>query len=193
MLDTHGRKYVQPFIKFGAKIMMKLGLSANKVTVIAFAIGILGALVVLLDKAFIGMLIIWFSGYLDAVDGTIAREQGSTPFGTVMDITFDRIVEIALIVVLAVRHPDSSFLMLILACSIIFSMTVFLTVGNMSDKISEKSFHYQAGVAERSEGFIMFSLMVLFQGQLKIFIFIFIVLVLFTAFQRMREAHKILK
>ena len=162
MLDTNCRKFIQPFIKLGANFFIKLNITANQVTSIALIFGIASGILIYLDFPCIAIALLWFSGYLDAVDGTIARHSGSTPFGTVMDITFDRIVEISLILGLALKNPNINFLFLCLACSIIISMTIFLVTGSLTTKKSEKSFYYQPGLAERTEGFIMFSLMILF-------------------------------
>lgn len=192
MLDTHGRKYVQPIIKCFAEGFIRLGLSANQVTIIAFILGLSVSLFIYLDYLLVGMVILWVSGLLDAVDGTIARIKGSNPFGALMDITFDRIVEIGIILILAVKYPENSFLFLLLASSIIVSMTIFLTVGTLSKKTSEKSFYYQAGLAERTEGFIFFSGMILFPQQINIIVSVFILIIVFTAGQRMLEAKKIL-
>ena len=192
MLDTNCRKFIQPFIKLGANIFIKLNITANQVTSIALIFGIASGILIYLDFPYIAIALLWFSGYLDAVDGTIARHSGSTPFGTVMDITFDRIVEISLILGLALKNPNINFLFLCLACSIIISMTIFLVTGSLTTKKSEKSFYYQPGLAERTEGFIMFSLMILFQTYLNYLTLIFIFIVLFTATQRFLEGEKIL-
>ena len=72
------------------------------------------------------------------------------------------------------------------------SMTIFLTVGALSEKKGVKSFYYQAGVAERSEGFIFFSLMILFPGYLRIITNIFSILIIVTAIQRFLEAKRLL-
>lgn len=194
MLDTHCRKYIQPFIKKGAKIAIKLNLSANNITVLAMLIGVLSGVLVFYDKLIISILCLWFSGYLDAVDGTIARETKSfSAFGTVMDITFDRIVESAVILGIALKYNDLSINSLFLTVSIIISMTIFLTTGPLAENKGEKSFHYQAGLAERSEGFIMLSLMIIFKENAKIIINLFTIIVLFTACQRFIEAKRILK
>ncbi len=43
----------------------------------------------------LSVCILWFSGFLDAVDGTVARiTNKTTGFGTVMDITFDRCINL---------------------------------------------------------------------------------------------------
>ncbi|MGL4998386.1 MAG: CDP-alcohol phosphatidyltransferase family protein [Cetobacterium sp.] len=193
MLDTHCRKYIQPFIKFGACLAMKVNLTANFVTVIAMLIGVLSGLLTALDFNILGVLALWFSGYLDAVDGTIARETKTLSlFGTVMDITFDRIVEGSVIIGVAYRYSEFSFVLLLLAISIIISMTVFLTTGPLAENKGEKTFYYQAGLAERTEGFIMLSLIILLREKASIAINIFTIMVLFTAFQRFSEAKKIL-
>ena len=194
MLDTHCRKYIQPLIGVGADIAMKLGLTANGVTIIAMLLGLLSGVLVALGFNIAAVLVLWFSGYLDAVDGTIARKtKSSSPFGTVMDITFDRMVEGAVILGVAYKYTEFSFISLVLAVSIIISMTIFLTTGPLAENKGEKTFYYQAGLAERTEGFLMLSLMILLKENAGVVINIFTGMVLFTAFQRFREAKKILK
>lgn len=194
MLDTHCRKYIQPLIGVGADIAMKLGLTANGVTIIAMLLGLLSGVLVALGFNIVAVLVLWFSGYLDAVDGTIARKtKSSSPFGTVMDITFDRMVEGAVILGVAYKYTEFSFISLVLAVSIIISMTIFLTTGPLAENKGEKTFYYQAGLAERTEGFLMLSLMMLLKENAGVVINIFTGMVLFTAFQRFREAKKILK
>ncbi|WP_418964397.1 CDP-alcohol phosphatidyltransferase family protein [Cetobacterium sp.] len=194
MLDTHCRKYIQPLIGVGADLAMKLGLSANGVTIIAMLLGVFSGVLVALGFNILAVLILWLSGYLDAVDGTIARKtKSSSPFGTVMDITFDRMVEGAVILGVAYKYSEFSFISLVLAVSIIISMTIFLTTGPLAENKGEKTFYYQAGLAERTEGFLMLSLMILLKENAGIVINIFTAMVLFTAFQRFMEAKKILK
>jgi phosphatidylglycerophosphate synthase len=192
MLDTHARKYVQPLIKSVADFFMGHNFTANQVTIIAFFMGISTGFFIYFKMTILAVIFMWLSGLLDAVDGTIAREKGSTPFGTVMDITFDRLVEISVILGLALRFPEMRMIMLLLTCSIIFSMTVFLTTGMMAEKKGGKSFYYQAGVAERTEGFLFFTGMMIFINHIHIIGIIFIGAVIFTAIERLIEAKKIL-
>jgi CDP-diacylglycerol--glycerol-3-phosphate 3-phosphatidyltransferase len=193
MLDTNARKYVQPLIKKFAMIFVKLKMSANQVTVLALLIGLLPAVIFYyFDNAILAVAVLWLSGLLDAVDGTIARiTNTSSPFGTIMDLVFDRVVEISLIVCFALKF-EPSIVLIILEASIILSMTIFLSVGAASNKKSEKSFHYQAGIAERTEGFIFFSLAMLFPTYLNQILLVFTALILITALQRFFEAKKIL-
>jgi len=194
MLDTHARKYVNPFIECGANFFIKLKLSANNVTTLALILGIVSSVLLYFDKNIFAVILLWISGYLDAVDGQIARKtNSSSSFGTVLDITFDRIVEIGIILVIGMKFVDVRFNLMILLASILISMVIFLTVGAVSEKSGVKSFYYQAGVAERSEGFIMFSLMMLSKNNLNFIINLFSFIILITAIQRISEAKKILK
>ncbi|MFD1020438.1 CDP-alcohol phosphatidyltransferase family protein [Thalassobacillus hwangdonensis] len=193
MIDTHARKYVQPFISKTADFLLKIGLSANQVTIIAFAVGMMAGAFYIMGHPILSVAILWVSGFLDAVDGSMARKTKPSPFGTVMDVTFDRIVEIGIILAIAYVHPEIMWPLLLLSVSIIISMTIFLTVGNVSDNKGIKSFHYQAGLAERSEGFILFSIMLLFPSILFWTTLLFFAVELFTAGQRFLEAKKLLK
>lgn len=195
MLDTYGRSFVQPSIQTTAKFLLNKGLSANQVTVIAFIVGVSASILIYFGMPVLGVVVLWISGFLDAVDGSMARQSKTTSsWGTVLDVTFDRIVETGILIALALRHPDPKilFLFLILAISIIFTMTIFLTVGAVSDKKSMKSFYYQPGLAERTEGFILFSLLALFQSQLVFWTIVFIIVEIITGLQRLLEARRIL-
>ncbi|ANU13077.1 CDP-diacylglycerol--glycerol-3-phosphate 3-phosphatidyltransferase [Planococcus halocryophilus Or1] len=193
MLDTHARKHVQPIVDKSADFLLKRGFTANGVTKIALAIGLSSGLFIYLDQPLWAVIVLWLSGYLDVVDGTMARKTKLSPWGTLLDISFDRIVEISVILGLAFRFPDAMWALLLLSTSIIVAMTVFLTVGALSDKNGVKSFYYQAGLAERTEGFILFTLMIVFSTYLIAITLVFIAIQLFTIYQRMAEAKRILK
>lgn len=193
MLDTHGRKYIDPIINYGANFFIKLNLTANNVTVIALFLGILTSIFVYIDMNILAVITLWISGYLDAIDGAIARKTKTTSlFGTLMDITFDRIVETSIILSLAMSYSNARINFIVLLICIIISMTIFLTVGALVEKKGIKSFYYQAGVAERSEGFFMFSLMILFPSYIVIFTNLFSAIIFITIIQRIVEAKKIL-
>lgn len=194
MLDTYGRKYVNPFIDLGANILLKCKLTPNSVSIIALIIGILSSVLLYFDKLILAVAFLWISGYLDSVDGAMARKKNLTSaFGTLLDITFDRIVELSIILVLALKFENSRLELLILTMMILISMTIFLTVGALAKNNGVKSFRYQAGIAERSEGFIFFSLMILLSyTKLGLVTNIFSIVILITIIQRALEAKKLL-
>ena len=193
MLDTHARKYVNPIIELGAKFLLRLKLTPNNVTILALLLGISTSIFLYFDMQIISVILLWVSGYLDAVDGAMARRSNSSSsFGTLLDIVSDRIVEVSIVLVLGIKFVDVRYNLIVLTVCILMSMTIFLTVGALSEKKGVKSFYYQAGVAERSEGFIFFSLMILIPSYLGIITNIFSVLIIITAIQRFLEAKRLL-
>lgn len=194
MLDTYGRKYVNPVIDLGANILLKCRLTPNSVSIIALIIGVLSSVLLYFDKLILAVAFLWISGYLDSVDGAMARKKNLTSaFGTLLDITFDRIVELSIILVLALKFEGSRLELLALTMMILISMTIFLTVGALAENNGVKSFRYQAGIAERSEGFIFFSLMVLLSAtKLGVVTNIFSIVIFITIIQRALEAKKLL-
>lgn len=195
VLDTHARKYVQPIIQKAAKGFIYFNISANQITWLALIIGLISGIMVYLQQPIVAVILLWLSGFLDVVDGSVAREKNQTSaWGTLIDITFDRIVELVVIVSLAIRYEEAQLFLLILTAGIVFSMTVFLTVGALTEKSGMKSFYYQAGLAERTEGFILLSLMILFSANGLIYVTgIFIIVEFFTGLQRLLEARKLFK
>lgn len=193
VLDTHGRKFIQPALNCTGQFLLKKGLTANQVTWIAFIIGISSGVAVYFERPIEALFLLWFSGYLDAVDGTMARMTKTSSFGTVLDVSFDRLVEASVIIGLAFRYPETMWAMLLLVVSILFGMTVFLTVGTVSQNKGIKSFHYATGLAERTEGFILLSIMAVVPSSYLIYATIlFIIIEVFTTLQRLFEAKKLL-
>ena len=193
MVDTHARKYVNPIIELGAEFLLKLKLTPNNVTILALLLGVSTSIFLYFDMQIIAVTLLWVSGYLDAVDGAMARRSNSSSsFGTLLDIVSDRIVEVSIVLVLGLKFVDVRYNLIVLTVCILMSMTIFLTVGALSEKKGVKSFYYQAGVVERSEGFIFFSLMILIPSYLGIITNIFSILIIITAIQRFLEAKRLL-
>lgn len=194
MLDTYARKYFDSIINLTAKFLANQGLSSNQVTLLATIIGVFTGLLVYLDLFIVAIIVLWISGFLDAVDGAVARlNNKESLWGTVLDITFDRVVEISFIIGLAFRFPGVRLNLLFMMTSIILSLTIFLAVGAVSEKSGLKSFRYQSGLMERTEGFIFFTVFLVVPDSIYGLTLLYAILVLFTAFQRFMEARKLLK
>jgi len=194
MLDTGSRPRLQPLFDLLAKALIRLSLSPVQVTLMALGVGIASALAVHLKLYYLAVALLWLSGLLDVLDGTVARlTKTSSALGTVMDIVFDRIVEIGILIAVAAGNAALAMPTILTLASIIISMTVFLTVGAVADNTGNKSFYYQPGLIERTEGFIMLTLIVLFPLWRIWLLLLFAALVLYTAGQRFAEAVRILK
>ena len=190
MLDTNARKYVQPVLDAVARACARLGISANGLTVAGMLAGLAAACLVVQDYPVAGVAVLWLSGLMDAADGTLARLTKPSPLGAILDITFDRVVEVAVILALAYNHPDARFLLVLLAGIIAIAMSLFLSIGAAVANQSVKSFHYAPGLGERTEAFICLSLMVLDSARLALWTWVFIGVIVFTMGQRLYHAWR---
>ena len=190
MLDTNARKYVQPVLDAVARACARLGISANGLTVAGMLAGLVAACLVVQDYPVAGVAVLWLSGLMDAADGTLARLTKPSPLGAILDITFDRVVEVAVILALAYNHPDARFLLVLLAGTIAIAMSLFLSIGAAVANQSVKSFHYAPGLGERTEAFICLSLMVLDSARLALWTWVFTGVIVFTMAQRLYHAWR---
>lgn len=194
MLDTNARKYFNPLFETIAKYFVNKKISANQITLLSFGLGIICAVFVYFKIYFLAFIFLWLSGLFDAVDGEVARMTNTkSKFGAQIDIVSDRIVELAFIWALALSNENITVSLLFLVSMILISMTLFLTTGMIAENKTKKSFYYQSGLMERTEGFIMFSLIIIFNKHMKLIIIIYSILILITIIQRMLESIKINK
>ena len=194
MLDSNARKYVQPLLDAVARAAQRLGVSANAMTVGGMLVGVAAAVLVGTGHPIAGFLVLWLSGLIDAADGTLARLTGTTsPIGAILDITFDRVVELSMVTALAWRFPEARFELVILAGIIAIAMSLFLSIGAAVANQSVKSFHYAPGLGERTEAFICLSLMILDSERLVLWTWVFIAMIVFTMAQRLVHVREMLK
>lgn len=193
MLDTYARKKINFIFEKTAKILIKCGITPNFITSIALIVGLISGILLYFEYRLLSVVFLWTSGFLDAVDGSMARiSKTSSLKGALFDIVSDRIVELSIFWALALRNPESLLAMLGLVSAVLLSMTIFLTTGMLADKKGEKSFYYQAGLMERTEGFIASTAMIFLKNNLVMLTWLYAFLIIITIFQRLKEASKIL-
>lgn len=165
-----------------------VGVPANLITALSCLLGLAVIPLLAFDFSIAAASALIFSGYLDALDGTIARlRRESSPFGTVLDICADRVVESAVVIGLLLVDPDRALLCLAMLASILLCITSFLVVGIFSENDSHKSFHYSPGLIERAEAFLFFLGMMLLPTIFAPLATAFAALVILTAVLRIRQ------
>ncbi len=131
-------------------------------------------------------LLLLLSGFLDTLDGALARHQGLvTNRGAALDIFVDRMVELTVILGLFSLGPQyRGWICISMLGSILLCVTSFLVVGIFTNNQSGKSFYYSPGIMERAEAFLFFILMIWLPDHLIGLGLIFIALTLWTALFR---------
>lgn len=143
-----------------ARTLAGIGISANIATAVAALAGIAAGIAFGKQSPGWGIVLLALSAGLDAVDGTIAREQAKpTLLGGLSDLVADRIVESAVIIGIAWPYPHLYFPALILVASWYVNITVFLAIGAALETRGPKLIDYPPGILERTEALIFFALL----------------------------------
>ncbi len=199
-------KFKDAYEKFVRKFFLGK-ISANQLTIIGLIFGLIGSFLIYLSSLFedllifmiiISVSIVSISFFIDTIDGSVARYEGPTIFGGILDIFCDRLVEISIIISLVA----SDSLNLIWAgmfslAAIILCISMFLIVGGITKRNSvenkSKVITYQTGLMERSETFLFFLAMIILIPWRLILLWIFSSLVFTTAILRLIKARKLFK
>ena len=197
MLDTAlGRSgsAVARFLDRLATSLVRAGVTANELSYAALGLGLGGTWLFYVGRggwAFAGLLV---SGLCDALDGRVARfGSGSTPWGGVLDLTFDRIVEAAVLLGIAVPHPTWHLPALVVACTWYVNLCVFLAVGAASEQVKEKLIAYPPGLLERSESLLFALVVVVAPGWVPAAAYLYAALEVYTGAQRFRYGRRVLR
>ncbi|MED7820350.1 MULTISPECIES: CDP-alcohol phosphatidyltransferase family protein [unclassified Francisella] len=194
MLEQSVRPWFQRyFINKVANILSALNIKPNSLTILSLITGFISAIFILY-LPWLAVVFLLVSGYLDVLDGSVARiQKSSSSFGTMLDILSDRFVESVVIIAIFIFQPQIAWVGLIMMMSIIVCISSFLLVGIFSQQESSKSFYYSPGLMERAETFIFFIIMILLPSTVLWLGILFTVLVLWTTFYRVYEFYNQIK
>lgn len=191
MIDTKLRYKFQSVFDKIAKIFIYFKIKPNTITLFAFLIGIASGLFIAFNMLYIAILLLWISGILDVLDGSVARlTKNTSKIGAYMDLIFDRMVEAAIILGFAYLIPSNYFVYLIFFVAVIFNFTTFIVAGSIFQNTGNKSMHYDVGIAERTETFIVFTLMMLFSTYTFYILMAFNIIIFITGIIRFIKVIK---
>ncbi|TFF99188.1 MAG: CDP-alcohol phosphatidyltransferase family protein [Promethearchaeota archaeon] len=199
---TKIKKLIEKFVK---KIFFGR-ISANNLTIIGLVLGLSSAFFIFLSAkiqytfefVFVAAILMTLSFFFDALDGILARLEGQTIFGGILDIFCDRTVETFIIIALISTDPELLVWPGIFSLgAIILCITMFLVVGGAikAEELDEtqKVIYYRRGLMERFETFIFLMIIILIIALRLIFLWLFAILVFITAILRFRDAYLIFK
>jgi len=101
-----------------------------------------------------------------------------------MDLILDRMVEAAVILAFAWRFPETVYGCLLFFVAVIFNFSTFMVAGALFKNTGKKSFHYDSGLAERTETFLVFTAMALWPEQIMLILMPFNLMIIYTGIRR---------
>ncbi|MEN1760435.1 CDP-alcohol phosphatidyltransferase family protein [Anoxynatronum sibiricum] len=162
MIDTRLRHRVQPLFDRTGKNLHQAGFTPVQITLAAFIAGLAAGFFVSRQWMVMALGLLWLSGIMDVLDGTVARLSGRvSATGALMDLILDRMVEAAVILGFYAIAPEHALAHLLFFVGVIFNFSTFLAAGALFPNKGEKSMHYDPGILERTETFLLFTAMIL--------------------------------
>ena len=147
-----------------AKALLRLGLTPNSMTVVG-GLGVVASSFIFYPREhfFGGTLVIAFFILSDLFDGTMARisSKGSSPWGSFLDSTVDRIADSSILIALTLGldgHRDP------LIPVILFAILTGLLVPYIRAKAESIGVQCSGGLAERTERLIIALVAILLHG-----------------------------
>ena len=196
MLDTYASRpgWLNSLLTALARALLRFGINANSLTYFALFSGIAAGLVFYSGRPIVALLCLALSGLADAVDGRVARlGKGSTPWGGVLDLVCDRIVEAAVLLGIALPYPHLHVPALVLAATWYVNLCVFLAVGAASERQREKVIVYSPGLVERGEAIFFAALAGLWPQWAAPVMYLYATLEVMTATQRLLAGRRELR
>ena len=199
MFDNRFRqKVMQPLGLPVAKLLSKLGISPNQVTVLAFIISLISAYFISQNALIVGIIIWWFSRILDGLDGVLARHAGkSSSFGSFLDISLDMLAYSFIIIGFSISFSQLNSLWLFVLVGYVGCITTALSFGQMSqeaiDQNDNRGLQMAMGLAEATETGIAYTLFCLFPLYLEQLVIAWIFILFITILSRLFYAYLIYK
>lgn len=169
MLDRAAIALLAPVLTRGARVLHRLGFSANAVTVLGFAIGVVAAVAIAQRAYAWGLALLLASRLCDGLDGALARLTQPTDRGAFLDIVLDFLFYASIPLAFAIADPAERALpAAALLAAFIGTGSSFLAYavlaerrGLRSDSYPRKGIFYLGGLTEASETLACFALMCL--------------------------------
>jgi phosphatidylglycerophosphate synthase len=159
VLDRAAVTLIRPAIDRLARLLSDVGLGANQMTLIGFAIGMGAAALIATGYYLAGALAILLSRLCDGLDGAIARRTRTTDAGGFLDIALDFVFYAAIPLAFAVADPArnalAAALLLAAFCGTMSSFLAFAVIAAKRgmDNLAwpDKSFYFLGGLTVATE------------------------------------------
>ena len=196
MLDGKARHLLNPFLDKIASRLVAVGVRANFVTVVAFAIGVMAAIAVAQHYFLSGMALLLISRVGDGLDGAVARQTQKSDFGGYLDIVLDFAFYGMIPAAFIFADPQQNALAgAILILSFYVTGASFLAFAILAEKQGldtaqrgSKSIYFTTGLAEATETIAVFVAFCLFPSWFAEIAWAYAAICFYTTVSRIMQA-----
>lgn len=169
MLDRFATALLRPTLNAAARVLAQAGLTANRITLLGFAIGLGAALAIALGAYATGAALILLSRLCDALDGAVARQTQPTDAGGFLDVALDFLFYASIPLAFAAAQPEANALAAaVLLTAFMGTSSSFLAYAAFAAKRGmaslvwpDKSLYFLGGLTEATETLAVFMAMCL--------------------------------
>ncbi|MDA7561515.1 CDP-alcohol phosphatidyltransferase family protein [Alphaproteobacteria bacterium] len=180
MFDAQLRPLIDRLLNPIGRGLVALGMTANQVTMIGAAFGLIAAGCVAAGLFYPALWFVIANRVIDGLDGAVARASRSSDFGGYLDIVSDFIFYSAIPMAFAVARPETALAAAFLIFSFIGTATSFLGFAILAEKHQvttqirgKKAFYYLGGLTEGTETILLFLAMLVWPDYFSLMAIVF--------------------
>lgn len=198
MIDNHFRAILPTYVGPLIRLLAKLRVTPNQITVGGLLIALVAALLVTQGHLVAAFIVWWLSRLLDALDGIYARTYNlSSDFGGFLDIQLDMAAYCAMVLAFFLAFPAYSLQWIIMMFCYVLCISGALGLGSLEEKRgladdSKRRLRITVGLAEAGETGIAYSIFLLFPGYLAVTTWVWVAVLVTTIVGRLVLARNVL-
>lgn len=201
MIDPKLLPITRAVLDVPARLLVRLGVTADQVTVAGFVVGLLAVPLLALEHYMAALIAILLNRLADGLDGAVARRTQLTDAGGYIDIVLDFIFYSAVVFgFLLASQGQNAVAAGVLLVTFMGTGSTFLAFASVAGKrgvenpsYPNKSLHYMGGLTEGFETILAFVAFCLWPQHFAIMAYVFATLCWMTAFARLYSGYKNLK
>ena len=197
MFDAQLHPLIDRLLKPIGRGLVTLGVTANQVTMIGAAFGLIAAGCAAAGLFYPALWFVIANRFIDGLDGAVARASRSSDFGGYLDIVSDFIFYSAIPLAFAVARPETALAAAFLIFSFIGTATSFLGFAILAEKHKvttqirgKKAFYYLGGLTEGTETILLFLAMLVWPDYFRPMAITFGILCWVTTSTRIYAAYR---
>ena len=193
MFDRPALALMAPLLQAGARLLVRLGIGADAVTLAGFALGLAAATLIALAQPLAGLALLLASRLADGLDGAVARLGQPTDRGAFLDITLDFVFYASIPLAFALADPAANALAAaLLLAAFVGTASSFLAFAVLAERrgltslaYPRKGLYYLGGLTEGGETLAFFAAMCLWPAAFATLAMVFAALCAVTLLTRL--------